>query len=382
MSLATLLGNRLHLLQRAGMAAAGLSSVDDYSSEFTKLGLRFLPSKRLTRTMDPLSDLLFCLESYRLFQREQPDIVATYGLKPGIYARLAARLAGVPVVVHTSWGLFFQDDAPWYRKLPILLLEKASAPLCDYAFSENRDDLARMQRWHFKSADRLGYLGNATDVRGRFDPARFDAAAVRATRAAFGLAPDGLVVGVVGRLTQSKGLSEFLAAAQATARRHPGVQFVWIGPRDASRGDGISASDRRALAAAKSVTLLGNQPHAAMPALYAMLDIVVLPSHREGFPRALVEAAAMARPIVATDIRGCREAVDHGLTGLLVPPRDAAALTQSLVALLEDAGLRQRMGHAGRAKALREFDEEQLVARILEVYRKLLDQKGKPCRPA
>jgi glycosyltransferase involved in cell wall biosynthesis len=106
------------------------------------------------------------------------------------------------------------------------------------------------------------------------------------------------------------------------------------------------------------------------------MDIFMLPSHREGFPRSVMEAAAMGKPCVVTDVRGCRQTVDHEVTGLIVPPRDPPALAAALVQLLRAPDQRARMGAASRAKALREFDENRVIAAIIDAYRSLLRGKG------
>jgi glycosyltransferase involved in cell wall biosynthesis len=151
------------------------------------------------------------------------------------------------------------------------------------------------------------------------------------------------------------------------------VTVVVAGPSEPEKADGIGPA---ALAAAESsgVRFLGHRSD--VEDVYAACDVYVLASHREGFPRSAMEAAAMGLPVVATDIRGCRQVVEHGSTGLLVPPRSAAGLTDAVARLAGDPGLRAAMGRAAVAKAKRDFDQRQVIATTLAVYDELLERKA------
>src|SRR5581483_2868221 len=155
----------------------------------------------------------------------------------------------------------------------------------------------------------------------RFDPARFPRRSRGPLRVSLGLPADGLVVGMVGRLSREKGFAEFFAMAREIAARDPRVHFLIVGLQIRER-DPVDPDPRRHGLEGR-LTVLLNQSD--MPAMYSAMDLAVLPTYREGFPRALVEACAMGIPVVATNIRGCREAVAHGTTGVLVDPRDSAA---------------------------------------------------------
>ena len=187
-----------------------------------------------------------------------------------------------------------------------------------------------------------------------------------------------VVVGAVGRLVWEKGYGELFAAAGELRRRCPEVIVVVAGPHEPEKADGIGPE---ALAAAESsgVRFLGHRSD--VEDLYAAFDMYVLASYREGFPRSAMEAAAMGLPVVATDIRGCRQVVEHEVTGLLVPARNAAALTDAVARLAADPGLRSAMGSAAVSKAKRDFDQRQVIATTLAVYEELLERKGHRGRP-
>jgi len=160
----------------------------------------------------------------------------------------------------------------------------------------------------------------------------------------------------------------FAAAAQLRDRM-PTVRIAVIGVEESEKGDALTPADR-ARAVDAGVRFLGGRSDVVR--LYAGMDVHVLASHREGFPRSPMEAAAMGKPVVATNIRGCRQAVVSGVTGLLVPVRDPSALAGAIERLARDADLRRRFGAAGREKALRDFDDRRCVQITLDTYRRLL----------
>ena len=177
---------------------------------------------------------------------------------------------------------------------------------------------------------------------------------------------------MVGRLVWEKGYREVFAAAARLRVTAPQVRVVVVGPHDSDKPDAITDADLDR-ARRDGVTFLGLRHD--VEALYAAMDLYVLASHREGFPRSAMEAAAMGVPVVATRIRGCRQVVDDGRTGRLVPVRDATALADAIADLAADAGLRLTLGEAARAKAQREFDQQCVIDTTLAVYERLLARR-------
>ena len=180
-------------------------------------------------------------------------------------------------------------------------------------------------------------------------------------------------MGAVGRLVAEKGypeLFEGFAVAQAEA---PQLRLAVVGPRDEAKGDSL---DPAVVAAAeeRGVLFLGHRTD--MAELYSAMDLYVLASHREGFPRSAMEAAAMALPVIATDIRGCRQVVDDGVSGLLVPVRDSGAMARAFVDLATDAGRRSAMSQAARAKAQIEFGQARVIELTLDLYERLLAESS------
>jgi glycosyltransferase involved in cell wall biosynthesis len=224
---------------------------------------------------------------------------------------------------------------------------------------QSPEDLEVMRRLHLAARKKLRLLGNGVDI------ARFSPEAVAghraAARAELGLSDTDVVVGIVARLVAEKGIPELV---EAVGRVGPPLRLLLVGPHDPDKADAI---DEAVLDRARQggAVLTGHRED--VERLYAAMDLFCLPSHREGFPRAAMEAASCGLPVVATDIRGCRQVVAAGSTGTLVPVRDPAALAAALGGYL-DPGRRAREGSAARAKAVREFDERAVVSKVLDAY--------------
>ena len=314
------------------------------------------------RRIDPFADLRTLRAYTALFRRERYDLVHTHNPKVNAIASLAARLARVPRVVSTVHGLYSHEGQGRVARSVWRGFEAASARLADLVLCQSAEDV-RTARWNGIVPDeRLRALGNGVDLE-RFSPRQLGADDVRALRRRHGVRDDEIVIGFVGRLVEEKGVRELVDAVSG----RPGWKLWLVGPDE--QGAKVDALEPHALAGRPGVRWLGLQRE--MPPLYAAMDLTVLPSYREGFPRSLIEAAAMGRPSIATRIRGCREAISDHETGLLVPPRDPAALRAAIGSLTNDRGRRRAYGRAARIRAARRFDERAVFDRILRAYREI-----------
>ncbi len=368
-SLELLLGPQLRAFLDAGYEVHTASAPGPYVAGLEADGIVHHPLGHATRAFALGQDMAAAAELYRLFRSLRPAIVHTHNPKPGVYGRLAARAAGVPLVVNTQHGLYAQPVDRPLRRLPVYALERLAAGCSDVELIQNPEDRATLARLHVPPA-KLRLLGNGVDL-GRFHP---QSESVRtAVRAELGVGDDQVLVGAVGRLVWEKGYAELFAAAGRLLARRRDLAMVVAGPFDADKGDPLTEADVAAAEGA-GVRFLGHRDDPER--LYAAFDVYVLASHREGFPRSAMEAAASGLPIVATDIRGCREVVDHDRTGLLVPARDGAALEAAIDHLAGDAEERRRLGKAALAKAHREFDQARVIARTLAAYALLSERLG------
>jgi glycosyltransferase involved in cell wall biosynthesis len=367
MSLALLLLPQLIAFRDAGYEVIGVSAPGEYVASLEEHGIRHVPLFSSTRAMDPLADVRAAWEFGRICRRLRPDIVHTHNPKPGIYGRIVARLAGVPRVVNTVHGLYAQPTDKWSKRAVVYGLERLAASFSDAELLQNAEDLPVLRQLRIPDR-KLHLLGNGIDLT-RFDPQRH-LSARQEVRAEFGLGPDEILVGSVGRLVREKGYMEVLRAAELVREDRPQVRFLVIGPYEPDKQDAIPEADLRAAMDKGTIVYVGRRHD--VERFYAAMDVFLLASHREGFPRAAMEAAAMGLPIVATDIRGCRQVVDHERTGLLVRKRDAEAITAAIVRLASSRAVRRRMGNAGRRKAVAEFDDRRQIALTLETYSRLL----------
>jgi glycosyltransferase involved in cell wall biosynthesis len=369
-SLALLLGPQLSAFAAAGFDVIGVSAPGPFVADLECAGVRHIALRHATRSVSPIGDVRAAAELYALLRRLRPDIVHTHNPKPGIYGRLGGRAARVPIVVNTVHGLYATAEDSWARRAAVYGLERLAATFSDAELVQNEEDMTTLTGLHVP-ADRLHLLGNGIDL-DRFAPGPRAEAARKRVRAELGADDNTVVVGAVGRLVWEKGYGELFAAAQGLRRHSPEVAVVVVGPSEPGKADGIGPA-AVAAAEASGVRFLGHRRD--MEDLYAAFDIYVLASHREGFPRSAMEAAAMGLPIVATDIRGCRQVVENGATGLLVRPRDASALTDAVARLAGDPGLRSTMGRRAVSKAKRDFDQRRVIAATLAVYEDLLERK-------
>ena len=304
-----------------------------------------------------------------LFADLRPDVVHTHNPKPGIYGRLAARGAGIGAIVNTQHGLYALPHDRWRKRSVVYGLERLAAACSDAELVQNADDLEQLARLGVPR-ERLHLLGNGVDL-ARFDRATVNPSRVAQLRQELGAGPETVICGAVGRLVWEKGFREILAAAGQLRRTEPRARFVVVGPTEPDKADGMAPADIAA-AEATGVQFLGHRDDVAE--LYAAMDVFVLASHREGMSRSGMEAAAMGLPMVATDVRGCREMIDDGRTGVLVPVGDAGALARAVASLVADRGLRQSMGEAAAQKAHRDFDERKVIELTLQVYDRLLSR--------
>lgn len=347
MSLALLLATELRVDVEAGFEVLGISAPGPYVPEVEALGVTHVPVPAFTRAWSPAGDVRAAWQLWGLLRRLRPDVLHTHTPKAGILGRILGRAARVPVVVDTCHGLWLREGDGRARRAVVLAVEGGASLFSHFELYQNADDRRALRR--FVPDRRARVVGNGVDL----DRFRFDPDARRSFRAELGVGPDEVLVGGVGRVVAEKGIEELGAAAAALAGR---ARFVWVGPADV--GDGPRPG---------SLTFLGAR--ADMVAVYSALDVFVLPSHREGFSRSAMEAAACGRAMVLSDIRGCREIGEHDVHLLLVPRRDPAALTAALERLVSDADCRARLGAAARARAALAFDQRRVADASIEAYR-------------
>ena len=356
MSLDWLLGPQLVAFGDAGYEVVGMSAAGEHVERLTELGVEHVAIEHFTRSSSVVDDLRSFVELVAALRRLRPDIVHTHNPKPGILGRIAARLVGAPLVVNTQHGLWAQPTDRRRRRWPVYAAERIAAAFGDVELVQNPEDVTTLTDTLRIPAERVRLLGNGVDL-GRFDPASVPADARARLRAEWGIADDEVLILGVGRLVREKGIAEIFEAATSIGRP---ARIVLVGPVDDEKADAIDPAD------AGDVVLAGRRDD--MPECYAAADVFITASWREGFPRSAMEAAAMGLPTIATDIRGNRQVVDDGVTGVLVPVRDPAALAAAVDDVAGDADRRQQMSAAARDRAAADFDQQRVIDRTLAAY--------------
>lgn len=323
----------------------------------------------IPRAISPSRLLRSLFGLVRLFRRDRPDLIHTHTPIAAFIGQIAGWVARVPVRITTVHGLFFVNEPHailrfLYEQLEVIACRLATKVIC--VSEEDRRYL--IERHDFPTSKiEAFHVGVNLD---QCSSNRRDAGERAALRTELNLPADAVVVGIVARMVREKGFLELFEAFGRIAHQHHNVYLLHVGPVDDSRHDAVTPKDVERFGCAERCRFVGLQRD--VPRFLAAMDIFCLPTHREGYPVSLMEAAAMGLPSVTTDIRGCREAVVHGETGLIVPPRDPAALEAALQQLIMSPELRDNMSAAALRRAKASFDRRHVVGRTLSVYERAL----------
>lgn len=322
----------------------------------------------MTRAITPARDMGALLRLVKLCRRFRPDIVHAHTPKAGLLGMLAGFVTQVPHRVYHLRGLRFTGTAGAKRDL-LRYLERFTISLSHVTIAVSESLREEAVAEQVVSRRKLRVLANGSgqgvDGEGRFAPTAGRVRG-RALRGELGIPEDAVVLGYVGRLSRDKGISELEVAWRLLRAEEPGVWLLVVG--DADPADPVDIS---AVSGGERVRCLSFTKE--MASVYEALDVLVLPTYREGFPNVLLEAAAMEVSVVATRVTGCVDAVVDGVTGTLVPAKDASALADGIRRLCRDPELRARQGVAARKRVLRDFRPEAIAAATTEVYESLLE---------
>jgi glycosyltransferase involved in cell wall biosynthesis len=351
-------------LRDAGYDLLLISPPGHYGERLREQGLRWEPLPMDRRSLNPFRELILFWHLLTLFRRERPSLVHGFTIKCAVYGSLAARLARVPARVSAVTGMgyvFTSDDMkarllrPFVRVLIRMALDGCKARL----ILQNKDDVALFETAALVDSSRIRLIyGSGVDCT-RFSMRTFNRDSRRPLR-----------VLLAARLLWDKGLAEYVGAARHLQKDGRTIKFLLAGDQDSGNP-----------AAVPEVTVLQWQTDGLlewlghvddMPGLLTEVDIMVLPSYREGLPKSLIEAAACAVPLIATDVPGCREVITDGIDGLLVPVQDSTALAEAIRRLDDDRKFAKRLGIAAQEKALRKFDQDIVIEQTIAVYDELL----------
>lgn len=367
----------MQALVERGAKVWAVSPPGEYSLQFREHGVEFVPIDVDRKTFNPLKALYTIYQLAQILQELRPDVSHTFALRPNVYGALAGRLAKVPVIVSTVTGLGTlytnHDLKTRLARWGVEQITKWALRYANVVIFQNPDDREYYLNHKLcrpKQARLI--ISSGVDIHS-FSPNRFPSVERDTLRQRWGFSTNAVVVTMIARLIAPKGVREFVQVAERLSDK---ARFVLIGEPDPGNRDSLAWEDIHDYIQRGIVLAPGWQKDVV--SWLAITDIFVLPSYyREGIPVTVLEAMAMGLPVVATDVPGCREAVVHGETGFLVPPRDVDGLTGAIRQLIEDSELRQRMGQAGRVRAVKCFAVERVVEQYLELYAELLES-GNP----
>jgi glycosyltransferase involved in cell wall biosynthesis len=359
-----------HFLKRglaakaAGWRVILVARASDATPKLREAGIEVIPVDFIRRRLNPFAELRFTFQLAALYRRLQPDLVHHIALKPIVIGGIAARLAGVPAIINAPVGLgfVFSSNKPLAKLLKPLvtnLLRLTLTPKNAAVIFENPDDLDALAAAGMVRRDAAIIIrGAGVDIE-EFAPTPEP--------------PGPVKIILIARMIREKGVADFVEAARIL---HGRADFILVGAPDEGNPNAVSEPELRAWQSEGLVTWLG--PRQDIAALLAGAHIACQPStYREGLPKSALEALAAGKPLVATDIPGCREAVIDNVTGFLVPPRDPSALAAALAKLIDDPALRARMGQAARLYAEQNFADAIICQKTLLVYGRLAPRSPK-----
>lgn len=328
------------------------------AQRFEEVGANVVRSRFWRRSLSPLLDLLAFWELFRFCRREKFDVVNTHTSKGGFLGRIAARLAGVPLVIYTAHGYVFNEVDSKLTAIFYTYLEKFAAYFCDLVISVNEEERLIAIEKKVVNPDKIVTVLNGINV-SRFE----NVVAMDSLRRELAPSEQAIVIGTAGRLMPQKGFIYLIRAIPFILQEYQHTWFVFV-------GDGPLQSELKGLAGELGIAdhcrFLGFRED--IPGLLACFDIFVLPSLWEGLSITLLEAMAAGKPIVTTNIKGNREVITNGIDGLLVNPADPVALADAVINLIRDKERACAMGKRARHKIRTSFSEEVMVVRTLELY--------------
>ena len=360
-----------HFIERArkardsGYQVAVAAREGNHREIIQKNGLEFIHIPLTRKSLNPVTEFFLLIYIFRVYRKFQPDIVHQIGAKPILYGTVAAYFAGVSAIVNApiGMGFIFSSDiflARLLRPFVKLAYKFSINPKRSKVIFENHEDCDLFINWGaVRHQDAVIIPGAGVDLN-IFHP--------------FSPSNDKPTIVLMARMLVDKGINEFVSAARLLRSKDIQARFVLVGSPDPGNPTSISMESLEGWHLEGCIEYLGWQENVAE--LLMTVDVVCLPSYREGLPKSLIEACACGLPIVTTDTVGCREVVSDGENGFLVPVKSVEQLAAALEKLIKDPSLRRRMGALGRIRAERLYDTRKISSSTLEVYSELKASSG------
>jgi glycosyltransferase involved in cell wall biosynthesis len=358
-------------MRERNVALSFVSSAGREQQAFAEREQVHVHSVEMSRRITPVRDLLSIVRLLRVIRRTRPAIVHAHTPKAGLVAMVASRLGGVPVRIYQLHGLAY-ETASGLRRWLQMAAERLACTLATRVLSVSHSVKERVVLDSVCDEQKVAVIANGSiggiDAEQAFNPDRMPAAGLR-VRASLGIPDATVVIGFVGRLARDKGIETLWQAWLRLRARLPSAHLLVVGPADfARREQSVPGEVMIGLERDPRVHVVGAIPREVLPEYYAAMDVLCLPTYREGFPVTILEAGAMGLPCVATRVTGCVDAIVAGTTGQLVTPGDAEALYSALLAYANDAGLRSSHGTAARARVRDEYSPQRVWLALQREY--------------
>jgi N,N'-diacetylbacillosaminyl-diphospho-undecaprenol alpha-1,3-N-acetylgalactosaminyltransferase len=357
-----------NLAERRDVEIYTISSIDGYDDDIEAIGSVHIPLE-MERFVHPLKDLNYFFKLYQICRRERFDVVITFTTKPNLYGVLAAKLAGTPVVTMAIRGLgrVFNEPQGLSQRLIYSMttgLYRVACRATNMVWMTNQTDRDFLVSNGFVKEGKTLLTSNAVDVKD-FSSAATDPARTEALRAELGFSRDHKIIIMVARMIWPKGIKEFAEAAEMLKDDHPDYRFLLIAPLEENSPAAVPESYINDMKSRANLTWVPFRKD--ILTAYALADLSVLPSYYKegGYPRALLEAMGLGKPVIAADTDECRGPVEDGRNGYLVPPKDAKALANRIVNILEDGELYESFGQRSLEKIQTQFDDRIVAGQVL-----------------
>lgn len=358
-----------------GLEVHAISSPDPELRDFAKDTGAIVHPVEMSRRITPVRDLIALTNMTKLLKKIRPSIVHAHTPKGGLIGMMAARAAGVPIRIYHNHGLPHLT-ASGSRRALLMASERFSSHCADEVFCVSSSMATIGIRERLFQKDKVSVLLKGSisgiDARSLFNPCLIGEEDRREIRRELGIPQESIVIGYAGRIVRDKGMIEMVEAWQALRKTFSSICMLVAGEFESQ--DPVPQEVERVLREDPGIVLAGHRDD--MPRVYSAMDVFVLPTYREGFGLAALEASAMEIPVVATRIPGCVDSVVDGETGTLVPARDSSALTEAVRSYLVHSDLRKQHGVAGRDRVIRDFGQEQMLEAMYREYVRLLAARG------
>lgn len=372
MSQVKLLSELNKTLINEGFEVHGICGADEYEKQIKDAGIIF-HNVKIDRSINFKGNIKSIIAMIKIFKKIKPDIVHVHTPVAAVLGRIAARLSGVPNIIYTAHGFYFHEGMDKRNYRLFYLIEKYIGRFCtDYIFTQSKEDYELAVKGRFLKNDNYLHISNGIDLTNRFNYQKVNSDDTRRLRTELGIDEQNIVFSFLGRMVKEKGILELLEAFVLMNRAYPDARLICMGSMPASERDHSAYEEVIKYHDRKNIIFTGQVESPEL--YYAISDVFVLPSYREGMPRSIIEAMAMHNAVIATNIRGSREEVSHGDNGYLVNVKSVHELVIYMKYLAENQDIIEQMKQSGYDKTIEEYNENTVVKKQLDVFNKLLKE--------